>query len=485
LKRILDLNQEWIGSFHKAGQRADLQGAHLAKADLRNANLSGINLQGADLSDAELDGAIIGSDLPIPSPPTLTAVRHLGDVNGPASTYFDLLVYFFRAMISSTPQANNECGWKAAPHSDAANFSFVSLRNARLTNSKFLFTDLTGSDLAGAILDGAQFQSVELKNANIVGGSLRQTNILTSHLFGADLSKSDLTSASLFGSDLNYAVLRDAKLDGAVFNGSEVCQLDFEPASSVSDPRSLVYAKGLQYLTFADRPDALTRLRDQFRDEGFRAQERKLTFALKFHEETEYWGQCVTGSATRCVEFTFNEFLFDQTCRYGMEPERALLLLARLWLLCTLAYWFIMRFSKHSALYLVPARRSAISSYAHSRIQRLRPHPRRARSGRTNMRGNLWVRGLAFLRSRPISRLRRSVRRKCTLIRAAILFSTMSAFNIGFRDIAAGRWIRLLTKREYDLKATGWARVIAGLQAVVSVGLLALWLLTYFGRPFG
>lgn len=162
-----------------------------------------------------------------------------------------------------------------------------------------------------------------------------------------------------------------------------------------------------------------------------------------------------------------------------------MLLLVKLWLLCTVAYWLIMRFAKHSALYLVPSRRSAIGSYTHTRIQRLRPRPRRARPRRKSVRGKLWVRGLVYLRSRPIRRLRRSARRKCALIRAAILFSTMSAFNIGFRDIAAGRWIRLLTKREYDLKATGWTRVIAGLQAVVSVGLLALWLLTYFGRPFG
>ena len=71
------------------------------------------------------------------------------------------------------------------------------------------------------------------------------------------------------------------------------------------------------------------------------------------------------------------------------------------------------------------------------------------------------------------------------MLRAAMFFSLMSAFNISFRDINFGRWLRMLTKREYDLKAVGWARTVSGFQSLVSVYLIALWVLTYFGRPFG
>jgi len=42
----------------------------------------------------------------------------------------------------------------------------------------------------------------------------------------------------------------------------------------------------------------------------------------------------------------------------------------------------------------------------------------------------------------------------------------------------------MLTKRQYDVKATGWVRSLAGIQSVVSIYLFALWILTYFGRPF-
>jgi hypothetical protein len=34
------------------------------------------------------------------------------------------------------------------------------------------------------------------------------------------------------------------------------------------------------------------------------------------------------------------------------------------------------------------------------------------------------------------------------------------------------------------MRATGWVRVAAGVQSLLSVYLIALWVLTYFGRPF-
>jgi len=76
-------------------------------------------------------------------------------------------------------------------------------------------------------------------------------------------------------------------------------------------------------------------------------------------------------------------------------------------------------------------------------------------------------------------------RREFLLWRTSMFFSLMSAFNIGFRDINFGRWLRLLTRQEFDIKAVGWARVVAGWQSLISVYLIALWVLTYFGRPFG
>ena len=63
-------------------------------------------------------------------------------------------------------------------------------------------------------------------------------------------------------------------------------------------------------------------------------------------------------------------------------------------------------------------------------------------------------------------------------------FSLLSAFSLGWRELNVGNWITRIQKREYTLRATGWVRTVAGLQSLLSVYLLALWVLTYFGRPF-
>lgn len=70
------------------------------------------------------------------------------------------------------------------------------------------------------------------------------------------------------------------------------------------------------------------------------------------------------------------------------------------------------------------------------------------------------------------------------VLRVAICFSLLSAFNVGFREFNIGQWLHLLMKQEYDIKAVGWARTVAGVQSLVSVYLVAMWLLTTFGHPF-
>jgi hypothetical protein len=133
-----------------------------------------------------------------------------------------------------------------------------------------------------------------------------------------------------------------------------------------------------------------------------------------------------------------------------------------LWLVCSFVYADFTGRGVHSGLYLVGKRVWKGKEY----VQGMRIRPRQIPPVPMWKYPYYWI--LRVLR----------------IFRAAMFFSLMSAFNIGFRDINFGRWIRLLTMKEYDLKATGWARTVAGFQSLVSVYLVALWVLTYFGRPF-
>ena len=54
----------------------------------------------------------------------------------------------------------------------------------------------------------------------------------------------------------------------------------------------------------------------------------------------------------------------------------------------------------------------------------------------------------------------------------------------GLTDIQKAARYYYLQRREYILRATGWVRCVSGLQSIISVYLIALWVFTYFGRPF-
>jgi len=79
---------------------------------------------------------------------------------------------------------------------------------------------------------------------------------------------------------------------------------------------------------------------------------------------------------------------------------------------------------------------------------------------------------------------RRARRSGASCLGLALYFSLISALRIGWHDLNLGTWIDRLLPREYTLRPTGWVRVLSGLQSLVSVYLLALWVLTYFGTPF-
>jgi hypothetical protein len=236
-------------------------------------------------------------------------------------------------------------------------------------------------------------------------------------------------------------VLGTTSLGGAIF----------EP-ESLPNVRDIASASNLDLLTYEDSPDALVQLRKLFQDGGFQFQERQITYAIN-RRQTE-------GSDP--IARWFNTVAFDWTTQYGMNPGRALKIWLCVFLGCWVVYALIMRFSSESGVYFVT--KAAESDQAALR-ERIQANPVGKGTG-------LWY-------------ATRVLGREVRLICWACFFSLLSAFNIGFHEIDFGRWLRLLTKSEFDLKAEGWARTVAGIQSLVSMYLMALWVLTYFGRPFG
>lgn len=433
------------------------------------------------------------------------------DKSGSARTLDELkdILQKHQLWLSSEPKTKRE--GQQADLSDSILWT-INLNGTRLRQANLSGANLTGVDLSNADLEAADLSQALISSLTTQDPSPNQGEILTfgpkqnfrTLFVGASLRSANLAGAVVFGADL-----KDADFDGANMSGAV-----FEPYSLPSI--SLAGAKGLELMTYSRNPTALVRLRKEFQDQGLLDQERKITYALKRREaqilllacspwadlqwplktsETDAASLVKRGRfdllVVNCLNYSFNRVFFDLTSQYGMTPGRPLRLLAALWLICAGIYYFLIRFSRRSAILVIPSKHTEIEGDEDKnngrRIRRIQ------KVGRMQARQRSLSEWLRYEKDRRTTQSsialavavgRRWFRSKWRRARSAMFFSLMSAFNIGFRDIDFGRWLRLLTKRQYDLKPVGWARTVAGWQSLISLYLVALWILTYFGRPF-
>lgn len=315
-----------------------------------------------------------------------------------------------------------------------------------------------------------------LKEAYLVGGKLRGANLYYANLSGAILFRAHLSGANLFGTDLSRANLREADLreanlcntdlKGAKLSPADLSKTCFEPKpGTLPDISEFVLVKGLSALTYRNSSHGLVELREAFKKAGLREQERQVTYAYNHTRRLKSWEQ---GGVTGKIESLFNLVCFEWTCQYGMNPGRPLKILGLGLFLFSLPYLLALRSrDRETGVWLVLPQDRIIGEGS-----KVRPF---------KLTGSTPFRPLPLGRwPRLKARLRRGLRR----VRLAFYFSLLSAFNLGWRELNVGNWISRVQKLEYNLKATGWVRSVAGLQSLLSVYLLALWVLSYFGRPF-
>jgi len=72
-----------------------------------------------------------------------------------------------------------------------------------------------------------------------------------------------------------------------------------------------------------------------------------------------------------------------------------------------------------------------------------------------------------------------------SLFWTASLFSVMSVLNLGVQGLDLGHWLKLMQRREFDLKARGTLRLLAGFQSVASFLLLAMAAYIVLVQPIG
>lgn len=340
---------------------------------------------------------------------------------------------------------------QAAYLSDAC-LQYANLRDAYLQGANLRRANLLGVDLAGANLQKADLTGANLELVDLWGANLQKAKLVDAYLQKANLKGANLQGAELEGANLQGATLKGAKLQGANLEGADLQGVLYEPdPGSLPDVVGLRSAYNLETLRFIASPHGLEELKEAFKKAGMRQQEREITYAIKRSELENAWGK---GHFWNRLDSTFNWVLFDLPVGYGLYPGRALQILGALIPVFALLYgWAIGRPTGNYGIY------------------RIRPKERiEATQSGVGMADDTTVELLQAKGWR--------------IIPHALYFSLLSTFHIGWRELNVGNWISRLQLHPYTLQGTGWLRTVSGIQSLISVYLLAMWALSYFGRPF-
>jgi len=288
-----------------------------------------------------------------------------------------------------------------------------------------------------AILCNADLHSAHLRGARLIGANLR----------GADLTGADLEDATLANTYVDDARIAFTNLTGATYATIAVPQ---GYVAGINGLATLVPPFTAQ--TRRSEVSALVHLRELLQQSGLRDDEREVTFAIehwKTRHALDLWRENFLGA----VEGVLRLVLFEWTTAYGLRPFRALQILLALVVIFALGVYFpallrgglFYRISPNGRLEAGPAGATLADQ---ARVEALRPQSLLGAVG------------------------------------YALQFSLLSAFQIGWRELNVGNWIARLQRHDHMLKVEGWVRTVAGIQSLISVYLLAIWVLTYFGRPF-
>ena len=334
-----------------------------------------------------------------------------------------------------------------------ANLSDANLSDANLSMANFVKANLFRAKLSGANLFGANLLGAILLGADLSGANLNMSNLSEAALSMSNLSMSNLSRANLSGADLS-----GADLSGAMFTDANLDGMRFESVKGLPEKGKLDGIQHIDTIRYASKDGygSLVLLRTALKDVGLRDAERQATYAIEYGKLTHMlWAGDGTFTLSNCwtvvttgFERTFRTVLFLWPCGFGLYPGRPLLLLLGFIPVFALGYLLaILRPMGESGIYrLWPGER--LPAYVGAN------HPQR-------LHATGWA-----------------------AIGWALYFSILSACRIGWRELNPGSWIVNMQRQEYLLKPTGWMRTVAGLQALISVYMLALSVLTYFGRPF-
>ncbi|MFH1058994.1 MAG: pentapeptide repeat-containing protein [Pseudomonadota bacterium] len=325
-----------------------------------------------------------------------------------------------------------------------ANLRGADLRLRDLRLAKFCDADMEGIHLEGANLEyasmvGAKLYKADLRNTKFIALDASRANFCEADCNGAVFTQAKLVNANFYNCRLQNTQFYDSDLTGASFAMANMdgVVFDIDP-KALPSPLFISTAQNLDKLTYNHSPVGLAGLRNTFIAYGLRQSERELTYAIKSNEIIK----------DNDVLNFIPQLLFGVTCGWGLYPIQPVLYLLYLIIPFALIYLVSLYVKGGGCIW---------RSWQPDRI-RLDEGTDTPES----IKSLTWKYKLAY----------------------SFYFSVLSAFRFGWRDLNVGTWMSHMQPREYLLRATGWVRLVSGIQSVISLYLVALAVLTYFGRPF-
>jgi aryl carrier-like protein len=337
---------------------------------------------------------------------------------------------------------------------------------------------------AGKDIKSMQFIRIAGAQANFSGNTTQASGVhfTNSNLAGADFSFGNFAGASFkgHGSSVERANFNGTTLDGATFEDVDMDRADLASASmtrvvfsphTLPDTGYLAQATGLDSMRFDYDETALHRLRKEFVESGLATGARDVTLAIWNARQARNKDQCWTGldhgapfrdhplgrRSSACFLFATRAIAFDATCKFGSRPWRPLAILACLALLWSAILTLWLYLASHPKVSLVFKTRTGDDFTI-----ALRQLVGRVYTGRIYTRRR-WTRAYAEL---------------------ALALTLSSVFNLPFKEVEVGRWLRMISARDYEFRTRGGIRTFTGVLSLLCFYLLALWVLVLFGDPF-
>jgi uncharacterized protein YjbI with pentapeptide repeats len=342
------------------------------------------------------------------------------------------------------------------------------LRGFDLRKATLTLSDISGLHMPEVHLEGATLLFVDAHNTTFKGGhfngvfmnecDFKEARFVSADLSGLHTISTDFRGAMMLATNLTGAMFFHAKLKDANFSGANLTDVIYQPDSGeIPSISSLATANGLDRLRFNESELGLVELRDALEKAGLSEPQRQVNYSL----QRQRWQH--RKDSGKPVEAWFHYILFDFTCRYGMSPTRPLQILAALIFILAVPYSaaiLIRKRFKRSGIWVVRTKDAVNKPDRRTRAVPIAIQPWTAPTWSGRLK--------ALLRAVTI----------------ALFFSLTSAFSLGYGQFNVGTWISQVQPREHTFRGTGWVRSLAGLQSLLSVYLVALWVITYFGKPF-